>query len=161
MIYFDVEKETNDQTPPRLRKHFFVEFIKQLTFPLKYLYDSFYLFFNKNKYDVSMNGQVINLEHLLNENFDKIDQSIFISDGQGLSPIHLFNQSEGNELTHLFNRSEGSELTHLFNRSEINSNQSFIVNIPNSVIIDNESHLIALIDKYKQFGKKYSINYLN
>lgn len=158
MIVFDVYKIVVENISPRLRKVFTVELLKVLASPLVITFSAFYQFYEDKKYELLFNGQVIYLEHLLNDVFDENNRGIYITDApQQIAPVVVFNQSEENEEMVLHNISEGEVEVVLFNESESLSWPNFIVNIPSAVVY-NDLQLRALVNKYKIAGKNYIIN---
>lgn len=131
----------------------FVEVMKNVLQPL---YTNFYDYFNQKKYELTFNGQVILLEHLLNDYYDNVQRRIHIDDSLENSNIYIFNKIEGNEKRYLFNSLENGSKTYLFNKSEIESLKDFTIFIPSSVAF-GEVQLKKLVDKYKLPGKSYNI----
>ena len=159
MIVFDVIRMTTQLIGARLSKSTTMSFINSIMHPLKLMFDSFYLFYELKRYDLSINSSVIYLERVLNDRFDNDNREIYISDSQAqLNEVVLFNEAEQNELTVLFNESEGEDNTVLYNQSELITSPNFIVNIPNALVF-NENQLLQLMNIYKTSGKNYIINY--
>lgn len=141
--------------PPQHKAPEVVDFLKAAFKPLIELHNDFDAFYAQIKYDLEFNGQVINLERLLNEQFDPIDNGIYITDGIYIEQVFIFNNAENNEETYLFNNSESETPTYLFNQSEINP-YDFIVNVPSTVVFD-ENLMRYYLNKYKHAAKRYKI----
>lgn len=160
MIDLSTDDIIHDNTPISKRKYIITAFLKMLATPMNRLFNQFEAYFLEKEYELAFNGQVIYLEHLLNDRFDDIQRGIYLTDAVGFDEeIHLFNQIEQNEDTILFNESENETLIHLFNQNEVDGWPDFIVNVPSSVTFD-EIVMRALINKYKIAGKNYIINVL-
>lgn len=158
MIRFEVNKIVKDNISPRLRKTFTLLFIRLCIYPLVGIYDRFYRFYDDKRYELIFNGQVIYLEHLLNDQFDDVNRGIYISDApQQIDQVILFNKNENNEKTIIYNQSEGQPPVIIYNRAETFTWSGFIVNIPTSVNY-NEDRLRAYLNKYKLASKNYSLN---
>lgn len=156
MIQFDFDEVIEFNLPIHLRQFKILAYLKFISTPFKRLLNEFYEFTNKVKYEVSFNGQVIYLEHILNDTFDNVNRGIYITDADQEDQVFLFNQAEQNEKTYLYNISESGPETYLYNQSESLSWPNFIVNVPSGVTYD-ENQMKALINKYKLAGKKYKI----
>lgn len=156
MIQYDVDEIGISNFPRRLRKHFTIELLKTLLSPIKLLFNEFYLFFSKKKYDLTFDGRVVYLEHVLNDIFDPLNREIFIEDAPQQQTHYIFNEIEGNEAVYMYNEIEQQDEFYLYNQEEIDNSPSFIVWVP-STIIFNESQMKALVNKYKISGKNYVI----
>lgn len=141
--------------PPQHKAPEVIDYMKAAFKPLIQLHEQFDEFYDQIKYDLEFNGQVCNLERLLNEQFDPIDNGIYISDAVFIEQTFIFNDAENNEETYLFNNSEGGAPTYLFNQSEINP-YDFIVNVPGTVSF-NEDLMKFYLNKYKHAAKRYKI----
>lgn len=158
MIQFDVDEIVEENISPRIRKIFTLEFFKMCASPLVDLYNAFYAFFAAKKYEMLFNGQVIYMEHVLNDQFDPVNRGIYISDTPPYGgAVYLFNKIEQNEETFVFNKAELAPPLYLFTNSEVLTWSSFIVNVPSSVFFD-ETQLKAYVNKYKIASKNYTIN---
>ncbi|WP_107039978.1 hypothetical protein [Brumimicrobium mesophilum] len=158
MIQFDVNNIVENNISPRLRKVFTLAFFKACASPLVVSFSTFYQFYEDKKYELLFNGQVIYLEHLLNDQFDNINRGIYITDApQQADQIVLYNENENNEETVIFNIPENEPPIVTYNYSEMLAWPDFIVNIPSSVVF-NQTQLKAYVNKYKLAGKNYIIN---
>ena len=120
------------------------------------LYNSFYETFNITKYNLTFNGQVCMLEHLLNDKYDTTLRRIEIIQDQAGKSTYLFNKIEQNESTYLFSKVENGHNTFIYNKSEVIGLNDFIIQIPSDVVF-GEIQLRKLVDKYKLPDKSYSI----
>ncbi len=142
-------------TPPVHRRIEVISFIKAAFAPLTQLKSFFFSFFNTVECNLTWNGQVCMLEHLLNNEFDEVDRTIYITDAQNISSSFLFNDAENNEDSHIFNESEGADPYYVYNATEV-SQYHFVVNIPAAVTY-NEDQLKFYVNKYKLAGKRWKI----
>lgn len=157
MIYFRVDDIVEENVSPRIRKIFTLEFFKMCASPVHDLYLKFYEFFKIKKYELNFNGQVIYLEHVLNDMFDSTLRRIYISDTPPYSGAYLFNKIEGLEETFFFNKSEAEAPLYLFSTSEVFMWPGFIVNVPAGVSFDREK-MKSYVNRYKIASKPYIIN---
>lgn len=141
--------------PPQHKAPEVIEYLNAAFKPLIQLHETFDDFYAQIKYELEFNGQVCNLERLMNETFDPINNGIYITDAVFIEQVFIFNDAENNEETYLFNNSEGGAPTYLFNQSEINP-YDFIVNVPSTVAF-NEVEMKYLLNKYKHAAKRYKI----
>lgn len=144
--------------PPKKRKTNFIAWMNVLYKPLYTIQLAFNLFFDEIEYELKFNGQVIYLEHVLNDYFDEIARGIYITDTIQLTQVVIYNSSEENEHTYIFNDLENNPLV-LFNTLEFDSDVDFVVNIPSGVYVDLVQ-LKIVVNKYKILGKTYKINQL-
>jgi hypothetical protein len=159
MFNFDFTYLTNTVLPPLFRTNRVIKLIQALKKPLELLKFDFYLFYERIKYELTFNNQVIYLEHLLNDTFDDINRDIYITDGSENPLVYVFNNSEPNEDVVLFNSSESETETYLYNLVESEIEVDFIINIPSTVTV-NEDLLKSLVNTYRSASKRFSINYL-
>jgi hypothetical protein len=156
MIAIDFNLLISALTPPVHRSIEVIAAIRSKYAPLEQLKDQFNLFQERIDYEMTWNGQVCMLEHLLNLEFDPINNGIFITDGVPLDKKYLFNEAESNEPTYIHNDSEPIEPTYIYNDSEV-ANYHFIVNVPLSVTFD-ENLLKFFVNKYRLAGKRWKID---
>jgi hypothetical protein len=157
MINFNVNSIVEEHISPRLRKTFTLELFKMICSPMISLYTRFYQFYEDKKYELTFNGQVIYLEHLLNDQFDNISRGIYISDSPEFDEdVVFFLESENNEETVFYLESEGEAAVVFYQESEIQTWPDFIVNVPAAVTF-NEIRMKAYLNKYKLASKNYII----
>lgn len=154
MIIFNLINIAFENFPPRLRKHFSLALLRSLIAPIQHLYNSFYDYFAKVKYELIFDGTVIYLEHILNDTFDPTNRAIYIDDAIDSEAVVLFNLAENNENTYLYNIAENESATILFNESEAFAD--FTVMVPQALTF-NQDQMIAMVKKYKIAGKKFTI----
>lgn len=115
------------------------------------------------RYDLSFNGQVIYLEHVLNDQFDPGDRSIYIDDPGDVQIVtpYVFNQVEQQPPLYLYNIADAMDNEDnvvLYNQGELGAiTNEFIVHVPEAIFNDaTEALMRVLIDKYRIAGKRYS-----
>lgn len=156
MIAIDLYYLMLISVPLRMRTPLFLAYMEVCKNVIQKSYTAFYAFFDTVKYDLTFTGQVISLEHLLNDYYDNTQRRIYIDDVLDEINVFLFNAVEDNEKTYIFNTAENEEKTYLFNASELSNIQDFTIYIPSDVVF-SEVQLRRLIDLYKTPGKQYSI----
>lgn len=142
--------------PPVQREDWLLEYIKSAFKPLDTLKQQFYIFYEKQKYELTFNGQVIYLEHVLNDQFDNIDRGIYITDATLIQSKYIFTDIENNEETFLYMESEGEPPYNIYTNQEYIDDVDFIVNIPSAVTYD-EDLLKFWVNKYRITPMRWKI----
>jgi len=142
--------------PPLIRQQFAIAYMTAVFSPLNTLQTAFYDFYSEKKYELTWNGQVIMLEHLLNDQFDNIDRGIYIDDAGQTALQYWFTNSESNEDTFIFTNSEAEDPYYLFTTSEYEADVDFTVYVPSAVTFD-ENLMRFYINKYRCAGKRFNI----
>lgn len=159
MYNIDFQQIISDLLPWFLRKPVMLAWLKALLLPVSQLYNSFLQFRGVKLYEASYNGQVAELEYVLNDYYysDGTLRSIYIEDNTDLGEVYLYNVAELEQETHIYNVSEVTEPeTFLFNGAEGSESSDFIVFVPDSLSYDTD-YLNSLIKKYKLAGPTYTI----
>lgn len=156
MIIIDLYFLIQITLPPFLRGANILAFLYSAIKPLVDIQTAFYQFYQDKKYELTFNGQVIYLEHLLNDKFDNTLRRIYIGDASQTPNVFVFNKSEGNEPVYLFNNSEYQSETYLFNASEETPGVDFFVFVPIGLSY-NLNLMIKYLNKFKTAGKRYQI----
>jgi len=154
----DILNEWVKLIPVKLRGTRLVAWVQSLLRPVQTIADDLASFVADTNYLLTWNGQVIYLEHRLNDEFDPSSRSIYIDDPTqaGIVPVFIYNQAEQQPPTFLYNISEGQPSTFIYNVSEYSSNTDFIVFIPAS--LNNaltKARMKRVINTYKQAGRRY------
>ncbi len=145
--------------PPLLRQPTLKALLTALQSQVVFLQSDLYDFFDLVRYELSINGQVINLEHILNDKFDNVNREIYISDGTENPLVYLFNNSEPNEDLIIANTSEVAiPPVYLYNHIELEIEVDFIVNVPSTITLD-ENLLKSIVNKYRCASKRFTIEY--
>lgn len=153
MIAVDLDIIAANATPPRLRSYEWMSLIHVMNTPFKHSLNAFYALYEQKRYEIAFNGQVMNLEHVLNDYFDNILRRIRIAD-YSVTPLYLFNLAEDNEVTYLFNSDEVADPVYLNNQEEASG--LFIIYVPIGQIT-NYNLFNSIATKYKLKGKTYQI----
>lgn len=132
--------------------------LKAFLKPVQDLNDDFVLFVAKSRREANFTGQVIYLEHLLNDEFDASQRRIYIDDGQAnILPPFVFNKIEQRPI-YLYNKSENQPKFYLYNKSEYFTNADFIVFVPNAILTASlVVEMERAVNYYKQAGKTFGI----
>lgn len=137
-----------------------LEWIESLLQPLQTLNAQLAAFVNQTRYLMSLTGQVIYLEHYLNDLFDPIERRIYIDDGALTLPPYLYNQADEHEPEwYLYNTADGEDPIYLYNIPDYANNGWFIVFVPAAIPLTptflNECR--RAVNRYKQAGPTYQI----
>jgi hypothetical protein len=142
--------------PPFLKGENLVLLLKASTKPIQDNITWFYDFYDKKKYELRFNGQIIYLEDLLNNEFDPVLRRIYIDDGDQSPTVYIFNVSENNESLYLFNNSEDGDPTYIYNGVVGSQPTDFVVFVPTGLVY-NENLMKFYLNKYKIASKRYKI----
>lgn len=155
MIQIDIDEIADNITPPRLRSEELQAIVQSFNEPLRRQLIAFYKLVKDKRYELAFTGQVIYLEHLLNDKFNpNSSPKIYITDAAVSSPFYLHNELENKDPVYLYNESEDEDPVYLFNESEFEV--GFVVHVPMGVIA-NWNEFRWWIDKYKLKSKEYTI----
>lgn len=148
--------------PTMLRKPILFALLKSATKPVVSLYDTFSSNRSRNLYEVEQNGQVCYMRKMLNDNFDRDQRRIYISDGESSEWVFLFQKST-------FNSQGGKQPVWVSNEEPVlvprqgsvsAAGSDFVVNIPVALRgAADENRITALVNYYKLASKRYIINY--
>ncbi len=141
-----------------------LDWIKSLLNPLQTLNKLFKLYTDDILYHMYLTGQVIYLEHYLNDLFDNEKRRIYISDGSLVLPPFLYTKYDYSKhsnipILYLFLKADGSTPFYLYNKTDYDVQEEFIINVPNEIPLTPyiENRIRAATNKYKQAGSIYSI----
>lgn len=155
----DIYAYIKQAIPFHLQKEPLQSWIKALLAPLQELNATFDVTAKSAKYEVSFTGQVIYLEHLLNDAYDRNQRRIYIEDGTDLIlPPFLYNKIEDEPL-YLYNKVESNpNPLYVYNKAEYASPVDFIVCVPTALLNTATTITISrLVEKYKIASKKFTI----
>lgn len=161
MIYIDLFYLLNITLPPFLRGPKLIAFLYPAYTVLKNMQTEFYDFFDRVKYELQFNGQVVMLEHLLNDQFDPALRRIFINSEEQLEKIFIYNVDESipaEEEIYLYNLEDVEETTetYFYNSIEYDLDNDFTIHVPDGLTFD-EIQMIGLVNKYKLVAKRFNI----
>lgn len=125
--------------------------------PLNYVYGLFKAFREQALAKLSINGQVIYIEKVLNDSFSLTNTEIYITDIEEKHTL-LNRRSEGPALVYLHKRAENFDNVYMRKQNEGNSSKgNYIVNVPD-FLADHESEIRQLINYYNPAGRTYVLN---
>lgn len=138
--------------------HKHTAWLKVLMRGIQTLHTSFLALISKTRYEMNITGQVIYLEHYLNDLFDANDRRIFIDDGSPILAPFLFRKVE-NTPQIIYNKSEGQNPFYLYRKDDFLSQNDFVIMIPGAIPIttDLENRIRAAVNRYKQAGSRYTL----
>lgn len=110
------------------------------------------------RYKLGFTGQVLYLEHLLNDLFDENLRRVYIEDGVVSQPSYLYNKIEQRPL-YLFNNSENTPL-YIQNQAEYNAQFDFLVRVPASLLPAQDLSIRANVKAYKPAGRRFDVQAL-
>lgn len=139
-----------------IRKPRILAFWSVIALSINGVQTSFQQLFNDTKYDLTFNGQVIYLEHYLNDKYDNTQRRIVIEDIELGNSTFLFNKIEENEDTFIYNKTENEDPIYLNNNTEVMAVNNFQVLVPSDITFD-EIVFRRHVDKYRLAGKQYEI----
>jgi hypothetical protein len=103
-------------------------------------------------------GQVVYMEHYLNDIYDNSLRRIYIDDGNAGTPFFLYNKVDGTPNEYIYNKSELATAPILYNQADYADQVDFIVVIPWANIPSADVTIMsARIRKYKLAGKRFEI----
>lgn len=145
--------------PLKIRGDRFMAWIGALVAPIQTLNVTFASLVDDLRYKQKFNGQVIYLEHILNDQFDPNGRDVYIDDpSEYILENYIFNVSEDPQTLILYNKSEGQPPLYLYNLDEVAANNDFIVYVPDTITFNSavEVQMRAIINRYRHAGKRYS-----
>lgn len=146
--------------PLNVRGARFVAWLGSLLAALQSLNAAFKSWGDGLRYDLRFTGQVVYLEHVLNDQYDSALRRIYIADPAGSYSITttLWNFIEAQTRTFFYNFSESQPAQVARNHSEVFvSGVDFVVKIPASLNVTlTLNRMRKLIDRYRLAGKRYT-----
>lgn len=138
------------------------DWIKALMKPLIDLHAQFTQKTEDTLYILGISGQVIYLEHYLNDLFDSALRRIYIEDGTIIIPEFLYNLSDNQPDWHLYNQADNEPPFYLYNQADYSTQAEFIVWVPQDIPLTPYfiSRIRAAVDRFKQAGVRYTIKHI-
>lgn len=133
--------------------------IKSFLSPLQTLINTFRDFAVETFYKLHITGQVVYLEHYLNDQLDNTLRRIYIGDGDLVLPPYLYMKVDGKPIT-LYNKSDAEDEFYLYDKDDYLVGQTtFIIYVPASLPITPELEAIikSLVEPYRMAGALYTI----
>lgn len=145
--------------PVKIRGNNFMAWIGSLVQPVQSLNAALVSYVSGIRYDLLFTGQVIYLEHILNDVFDAAGREIYIDDpAVYVEENYIYNHVEDDDTLIIYNKVEAQPELYIFNAAEYNSlNVDFIVFVPDTVVFNAavEVQMRAVIDRYRHVGRRY------
>lgn len=144
--------------PTFKRKVKITKFLKSLIKPLKELHEnlnsgeSFLELYKNALYKINHNGQVVYLEKVLNDRFDKDLRRIYITDGLFNTPTYAY--------PHIVEKDIYLNTQYIFSGKDLAfKDVDFVVVFPQNVVVSGEAgiRIKSLINYYKLASKTYKI----
>jgi hypothetical protein len=136
-----------------------LSWIRSLIAPVQKLNDWFHTYADNIVYHLNLTGQVMYLEHYLNDLFDLELRRIWIEDGSLVLPPFLFNKADNEAPLYIYNKADNEVPFYMYRKSDYNVQEMFIVHIPAVLPLDQylENRIRAAVNRYKQAGAIYKI----
>ncbi|SNR16547.1 conserved protein of unknown function [Tenacibaculum jejuense] len=152
----DFYKQISLLLPTFKRKSKIINFLKSLIKPLTELYQVFKRYRTETLYKINHNGQVVYLQKVLNDRFDKTQRRIFISDGLFNNPTYVYPHEDQKDIY--------LNTQYIFNQTELEfKDVDFVVVLPSDISVSDEEdiRMRSLINYYKLASKTYKITTQN
>ena len=135
------------------------EWIQSLLRPLQSLHDTFYTYLVNTFYKLHITGQVIYLEHYLNDLFDPVERRIYINDGSLVLPPFLYLSIDDQPPLYLYLNSDGGDPFYLYNNIDYSGQVLFIIYFPDAIPVTNvlEIQVGNSINHYRRAGSIYEL----
>lgn len=135
------------------------EWVKTLVSPISFLNGIFVEYATEVYYRLSITGQVVYLEHYLNDLFDSDNRGIYITDDNLIFPPFLFRTGDDIPVGEELILYPDSDPITLYNQDDFFTQGSFIVNVPSSLPLNTEfeNRIRRAVNQYKQAGVQYTI----
>lgn len=149
--------------PLKIRGIIIQQTLQSLLAPLQAINDIFITYVKKTRYNSSFNGQVIYLEHILNDTVDNLLRRIYITDKLiaqfDVNYIYYQIEQQPDDLI-IYYKAETAPNEYLFYGGEYTFTPHFIVHVP---LQYNTPSIITsiknIVNTYKIAGKIYTIQF--
>jgi hypothetical protein len=155
IYYFNWRKLIRWLTPQALRKPRFMAFLRGFMSGVQYVHAAFIDFKLATEYQLTITGQVVYLEKMLNDRWDFLQRRIYITDGVNYEALWLALDVE-DKPQWLAVDSENKPLWLCLDAETTLFSGDFTIVIPLDVVFDN-AELTARVDKYKLASKQYNL----
>lgn len=147
--------------PTKIRNQKQVSWLESLLQPLQSINFQFHLYGKKTRYDLSFNGQVVYLEHVLNDAYDTVLRRIYIKDSTliAFNNFHIYYIAENQPTTeYVYFDSENVAEPYILAEADVIDYVEFEVWIPQNILTNlTIPYINSLINKYKIAGKRYKL----
>lgn len=153
---FNISRWVALMLPTFLRKSKMISYLLALTEPLKLLHEEFLKFRDEQLYESEINGQVINLERVLNDRLDPTERRIYISDGGVYLPPVFYEEFKNQPV--IFGAIDDAENPVFFFNSLIDERVdfNFYVHVPQEVFSD-KIRVKSIVNRYRAWGRTYDV----
>lgn len=147
--------------PFRIRGTRAIEWVGALLTPVQSLNVVFAAWAGSVRYFLAFNGQVVYLEHVLNDQFDASLRRIYIDDPGGtvIVTTYVHNKIEQQPPLYLYNVADADPNNPIvYNIAEIGtSTDDFVVHVPAGIFSPTvQVQMSVFINQYRIAGKRYS-----
>lgn len=154
----DFRRFVHQLLPPALRKPKMIAFLHALLQPLRQLYIQFGIFHLSRRKEVSVTGQVICLEWLLNDRFNYGQSGIWIRHNTPVQEaFFLFDEGYTEEAFDVHDEAEGKGPYLYEDADMVPTDVNFIVLVPEALEFD-EAEMKAVVNNKKLYGSTYAIH---
>lgn len=160
----------NNNLRPDFKQPRVLAFIKSLLKPIYELSEIFNAYKISTLDLITHNGQIIYLEHRLNQLYNGGNSGIIIVDTANISYVYIANKSEGYEPIYIGNKADyapDDSKVYIGNKAEYAAQFDFIVKVPALLFaqlqLNNNqgiNNMKSVINMYKIAGKRYKIESL-
>ncbi len=157
-LTFDFRTNMRLLVPFKIRGQRFAAWMSALLTPLHTVNADFSAVASDIRYKADFTGQVMYLEHYLNDVYDSAQRRIYIDDPAEtqIERKVVFNKNDSENTLIVGNKSEGAN-TYLSNQDASVTSVDFIIHAPSTVFVDaDELEWRAHIDQYRIAGKTYT-----
>ena len=145
--------------PHYMRKEQVLHWLTSLLWPLVSINQSFVDFVIFINYRSSITAQVIGLEQILNDLFDKTDRGILIKDGTFVPSTYIYSETLSIDEPYVYGHAEvDPSEDYIVEHAAVATSYDYIVCIPVSLVFDFTS-LVAILNKYRLAGKRWNISF--
>ena len=147
--------------PTKIRNQIHLAWLASLLQPLQELNGKFAFYAKTTRYDLNFNGQIIYLEHVLNNAYDDLLRRIFIKDPNLLAfdNFFIFYEAENQPTNeYVYYDLEGINEPYILSEFDVIDYVEFEVWIPQNILTTPTiPYIKSLINKYKIAGKRYKL----
>ena len=136
-----------------------IDWVSSLARPIQDINGTLDIYASNVYYLLNLTGQVIYLEHYLNDLFDADLREIYIEDDSLVLPPFLYLVSDNIPLSEMIYLYPNTNPLYLYNQIDYYTQGSFIVYVPIRLLLtyDFENRIRAAVNKYKQAGVRYKV----
>ncbi len=164
-LFIDFIENCKTLIPRKIRGQNLVAMLGAMLIPIQSINNKFVQWAKELRYKLSFTGQVIYLEHILNDVFDPVNRLIYIDDptviNTDLNAIFYKIEDQPVDFVTYYSTGEPNPMPlqeGLYYQSEYTLVPHFIVFVPTSILTASiQINISGIVDYYKIAGKKYTI----